>query len=123
MNASTQNTQWQSVCSLEDLVPNSGIAALLPIQEQISEHKNQQVALFWLPSEDTIFALDNYDPLSDTYLNARGLIGDIDGEPMLATPLYKHHYRLTDGQCLEDDSVNLKIWPVKVEDNKVMILA
>lgn len=118
MNAITQTAQWQPVCKIKDLVPNSGVAALLPIEGQ-----DTQVALFWLPEEDTVFALDNYDPLSDTYLNARGLIGDISGEPMLATPLYKHHYRLTDGQCLEDDEVKLRIWPVKVEQDQVLLLA
>lgn len=114
MNASTQTAQWQTLCHLSDLVPNSGVAALV---------NEQQVALFWLPAEQAIFALDNYDPLSDTHLNARGLIGDLQGQPMLATPLYKHHYRLTDGQCLEEDSVRLRTWPVKIEAEQVMILA
>lgn len=118
MNAVTDkltDSQWHTLCHVRDLVPDSGIAALLP-------ESGQQVALFWLKSENALFAMDNYDPLSDTYLNARGLIGDMQGDPVLATPLYKHHYRLTDGQCLEDSEVQLKIWPVKINNEEVCIL-
>lgn len=109
---------WQTLCDTQDLVANSGVAALLP-----SPCGTQaiQVALFWLPALNKVYAVENYDPLSDTFLNARGLIGDLGGEPILATPLYKNHYRLTDGVCLEDDSVRLKTWPVKIEQGEVRL--
>ncbi len=37
------------------------------------------------------------------------------GVPVVASPLYKQHFRLEDGQCLEDDSVTLRIWSVSDE--------
>ena len=109
---------WQTLCEAEDLVANSGVAALLPSpcgKEAI------QIALFWVPFEERVYAIQNYDPLSDTFLNARGLIGDQEGATVLATPLYKHHYRLSDGVCLEDDSITLKTWTAKIEQGEVRL--
>ena len=109
---------WQTLCKTSDLVANSGVAALLPSPCGTNAI---QVALFWLPAMNRVYAVENYDPLSDTFLNARGLIGDRHGEPFLATPLYKHHYRLSDGVCLEDNNISLKTWVAKIEQGEVRL--
>ena len=40
---------------------------------------------------------------------------------MVASPLYKQHYDLQTGECLEDDSVTLKVWPVRVEQGDILL--
>ncbi|WP_422720130.1 nitrite reductase (NAD(P)H) small subunit [Franzmannia qiaohouensis] len=46
---------------------------------------------------------------------------DIKG--VVASPIYKQHFRLEDGSCVEDDSVSLRTWPVRFDGEKVVIEA
>lgn len=102
---------WQPVCNVNDLVPHSGVAALV---------EQQQVALFYLPGETTeVYALSNRDPVSGANVMARGIIGDQQGEPMVASPLYKQHYRLKDGHCLDEQELKLQSWPVRINEGQV----
>lgn len=123
MNSATANTTmtqtWQALCSRDDLVPLSGVAAWVETAEGPA-----QVALFYLPGKaPELYALDHHDPLSDANVIARGIVGDLKGQPVVASPLYKQHYRLTDGQCLEDPDVRLRTWAVSFKGNEVWIQA
>ena len=104
---------WQPLCSTADLVANSGVVALL---------EGQQVALFYLPeSEQQVFAIGNCDPKSGANVIGRGIVGHLQGELVIASPLYKQHYRLRDGGCLEYPELNLPVWPVRVNGAVVEI--
>lgn len=46
---------------------------------------------------------------------------EIKGQRVVASPLYKQHFRLEDGQCLEDASVRLRTWDARLVDGKVQI--
>lgn len=108
---------WQLLCTKADLVAFSGVAAWLNTPEVPS-----QVALFYLPGYgNELYALDHYDPFSHAYVIARGIVGDVKGSPVVASPIYKQHFRLEDGQCLEDDSVKLRTWRVGFRGNEVWI--
>ncbi|WP_431024072.1 nitrite reductase small subunit NirD [Halomonas sp. H5] len=110
---------WQALCTRADLVPFSGVAAWIETAEGPA-----QVALFYLPGhEQALYALDNHDPFSGANVIARGIVGDLQGQPVVASPLYKQHFRLTDGQCLEDDAVKLRTWPVRFDGERVLIHA
>lgn len=112
---------WQPLCTRADLVAFSGVAAWLE-----TAGGPVQVALFHLPGpgqSSELYAVDNRDPFSGANVIARGIIGDVKGEPMVASPLYKQHFRLADGVCLEDAAVRLRHWPVKFEGERVMIAA
>ncbi|GKW48785.1 nitrite reductase small subunit NirD [Halomonas sp. NCCP-2165] len=118
---------WQALCDHADLVPFSGVAAWIETADGPA-----QVALFYLPSgpntpqpghEQALYALDNHDPFSGANVIARGIVGDLQGDPVVASPLYKQHFRLTDGQCLEDDAVRLRTWPVRFDGERVLIHA
>lgn len=113
--------RWVTLCQREDLVVGSGVAAWLETDSQA-----WQVALFTLPtradSDDlTLFAIDHHDPVSGANVIARGLLGDHAGEPLVISPLYKQRYRLSDGQCLDDDTLALKVWPVRLTGGEVQI--
>ncbi|MFZ5465646.1 MAG: nitrite reductase small subunit NirD [Pseudomonadota bacterium] len=103
---------WIDICALNELPANAGLAARVG---------GRQLALFHLPkTEQKVFALANHDPKGGASVLSRGLLGDIGGELVVASPLYKHHYRLRDGQCLEDEGVRVPTWQVKVEGGRVL---
>jgi nitrite reductase (NADH) large subunit len=101
---------WSSACSFDDLLPESGVAALID---------GRQIAIFRVG--DAIYALDNYDPHSEANVLSRGLVGDLNGEPVVASPVYKHHFNLATGRCLEDADYSVRAWPTRVSDSKIWI--
>ena len=103
---------WVDICSIDDLQPNSGVCALID---------DQQVAIFYMPEDEAIFAIDNYDPFGDVQVLSRGLIGDINGRPMVASPLYKQHFDLQTGQCLEDDNVSVPVYGIQIKGDRVEV--
>jgi nitrite reductase (NADH) small subunit len=106
---------WRAVCARNDLVANSGVVALVG---------NTQVALFQVidPSGGAqLFAVDNRDPVTGVNVIGRGIIGSLAGDLVIASPLYKQHYRLEDGTCLEDATLRLRTWAVRLEGDIVEI--
>lgn len=102
----------EAVCSLHDLVPNAGVAALV---------NGHQIALFYLPTETPcLYAIDNWDPVGKANVLSRGIVGDIQGELVVASPLYKQHFSLHTGRCLEK-SASVQVWPVFVEGDTVLV--
>jgi NAD(P)H-dependent nitrite reductase small subunit len=89
-------TFWQHICDVDDILPESGVAALLD---------GQQIAIFRV--RDAVHAIGNRDPASDANVLARGIVGDFDGELVVASPIYKQHFSLISGQCLEDPALSV----------------
>ncbi|SDG43399.1 assimilatory nitrite reductase (NAD(P)H) small subunit [Onishia taeanensis] len=113
----TMTQTWQPLCTKADLVAHSGVAAWTETPEG-----PVQVAVFYLPGQATeLFAVDHHDPFSDANVIARGIVGDIQGEPVVASPIYKQHFRLKDGQCVEDEAVRLRCWPLRFDGERVLI--
>lgn len=101
------------VCNTSDLIENSGICALV---------NDQQVAIFYLPrTEQKVFAVSNWDPLGKANVISRGIVGDIKGTVVVASPLYKHHFSLQTGVCLEDATCKLDTFNIKIDKDKVII--
>lgn len=103
---------WIDVCAIGDLQPDSGVCALVA---------GKQVALFYLSKSQEVFAVSNFDPIGKANVLSRGMIGDLGGEPMLVSPLYKHHYRLKTGVCFEYDDVTIATYPVRIENHRVAV--
>lgn len=103
---------WEDICRIDDLIENVGVCALID---------DRQIAIFRLGNEDTLFAIDNYDPFSDANVLARGVVGDLQGQPVVASPVYKQHFNLKTGQCLEDASVKLATYPVRILNGTVQV--
>ena len=103
---------WTRACRLDALLPGRGVAVLLPGTEQ--------VALFLLP-DNTLAAVSNIDPLSRAAVMSRGITGDRKGEPTVASPLGKQVFSLHDGSCLDDESVALTVYEVRVTNGYVEI--
>src|SRR5579864_6807604 len=98
-------TGWRCACRLDDILPDTGVCALLA---------DLQIALFRF--DERVFATDNRDPASGVNVLSRGLLGDIKGEAFVASPLYKHHYSLLSGRCIEDSRKSINVYPVRVRD-------
>ncbi len=105
---------WITVCCKTDLQPDSGVCALV---------EGQQVALFYMPKDNAVYAVHNYDPIGKANVLSRGVIGDIKGEPVVASPLYKQHFSLITGLCLEDATVSVPVYAVRIIDDRVEIQA
>ena len=108
-----QQYKWQPVCMREDLVPDSGVCALVG---------GEQIALFYLPTEEQqLYALANRDPIGDANVLSRGVVGDIDGRLVVASPLYKQHFDLLTGECLEQGDVRVGVYSVRLDDDSVLM--
>ncbi|MDX9875569.1 MAG: nitrite reductase small subunit NirD [Spongiibacteraceae bacterium] len=100
-------------CHVTDLVEYSGVCALV---------NGQQVALFYLPMRNPkIYAIDNFDPIGAANVLSRGIIGELRGELVVASPLYKQHFSLTTGRCLEDETVAVRVWPAEISNGLVRV--
>lgn len=106
------NPVFVPVCQFKDLVENCGQCALV---------NGRQVAFFRISDSDVIYALDNYDPFSSANVISRGVVGDLRGKLVVASPVYKQHFELESGVCLEDESVVLDTFATRVVDGVVEI--
>lgn len=115
MSTEPQTTESQAItlCRQSDLIPNSGICA---------EVEGQQIALFYLPSETPqIYAIGNWDPIGKANVLSRGMVGDIAGRLVVASPLYKQHFDLLTGACLEDDQTSVAVFSVALVADHVLL--
>lgn len=101
------NIDWVSVCELNDIAPNTGVCA------QVGTH---QVAIFRNSKTNQLFAVDNYDPFGKANVLSRGLLAQIGDKVTVASPLYKQHFDLSSGACLEDEEVKIPVYNVRVND-------
>ena len=105
-------TLWRTLCRRRDLVADSGVVAWC---------EGVQIALFYVADEQRVYALDNRDPQSGANVIGRGIVGNLGGEAVIASPLYKQHFRLADGACLEDGGQRLRVWPARLNGDVVEI--
>ena len=98
------------ICRLDDIVPDTGVAALVG---------GEQVAVFRIGQK--IYAIGNRDPFSGANVLSRGIVGDLNGELVVASPVYKQHFSLLTGRCIEDASVCVPVYRAHVEDADVLV--
>ena len=110
-DSQTRAQGFVAVCELSRLQANRGVAVLLC---------GVPVAVFLL-EDGSLHAVDNIDPLSGASVMSRGLTGENDGEPTVASPLYKQRYSLGTGRSVEEPSVSLGVHHVQVTDGMVEI--
>ena len=103
---------WTTVCELSALTPDVGARALLG---------DDQVAVFRLSRSGDVFAIDAFDPFSKAPVLSRGIVGDLSGRLVVASPIYKQHFDLETGKCLEDETVAVRTYAVRVVDGGVQV--
>jgi len=98
------------VCRLDDIVPGAGACALVD---------GEQVAVFRIG--DSVHAVGNRDPFSRASVLSRGIVGDLKGERVVASPVYKQHFSLLTGRCLEYAAARIPVYTARVEDGFVVV--
>jgi nitrite reductase (NADH) small subunit len=117
MKRENEAANWTAICGVEDIVPNTGVCALL---------NGEQVAVFRLHDsrdggEARVFAIGNYDPNSEASVLSRGLVGNLGERIVVASPIYKHHFDLQTGECLEAPENSVPTWPARIDAGKVWV--
>lgn len=103
--------EFRPVCRLDDLEPGRGVVALV---------HGKAVAIFRLP-DDEVVAIGNHDPFSRGSFLARGMIGTTDDVHYVAAASRRHRFDLHTGHCLEDESVSVPSFPVRVSEGTVFV--
>lgn len=112
-SANEPTTQpWDTVCPLERILPNTGVCALV---------NGKQIAIFRVGEGTDVYAIDNYDPFSKAYVLSRGIVGDRNGVPKVASPIYKQNFSLLTGECLDDATIVLATFSARVIDGQVQV--
>lgn len=103
------------VCALERIDREGGVAALV---------RGEAVAVF-RTHDDIVYALGNLDPFSGASVLARGIVGTRRHEaaevPFVASPLLKQAFDLRTGRCLDDPTVRVPTYEVRVRDGVVLV--
>lgn len=107
----SDHSEWRDVCAIDDVVPGTGVAALID---------GNQIAIV-RTRDGKVAALSNFDPFSNAFVIARGIVGDRAGVPKIASPIYKQNFSLETGECLDDPSVRLAVYPVRVVSGRIQI--
>jgi nitrite reductase (NADH) small subunit len=103
-------TAYVPVCLARRLTPDRGVAALVD---------GTPVAVFRLATGD-LHAVDNIDPISGANVLSRGIVGEADGRPTIASPLYKQRFDLRTGECLDADA-SIAVHAVREIDGMVHV--
>jgi len=104
--------EWVEVCALDDIIPGTGVAALV---------RGEQIAIIRPYKTNEVFAISNYDPFSKAYVLARGIVGDKAGVAKIASPIFKQNFSLSTGECLDDPSVRIPVYPARVRGDRVEV--
>lgn len=115
MDGDRMNEIRTPICAVQDIWPNTGVCALVD---------GRQIAVFRVIQQgvDHYYAIDNLDPQSGAAVLARGLVGSLGGRVVVASPIYKHHYDLATGECLEDPEKPVATYRVAIEQDQVCLL-
>jgi nitrite reductase (NADH) small subunit len=103
--------EWRDVCAIDDVFPGTGVAALI---------EGEQIAIV-RTRDGLLAALSNFDPFSNAFVIARGIVGDRAGVPKIASPIYKQNFNLRTGECLDDPNVRLAVFPIRVSAGRIQI--
>jgi nitrite reductase (NADH) small subunit len=111
--AMTDPGTWVRVCRLEDILPNTGVGALLG---------KRQIAVVRVGEGGDVYAIGNFDPFSKAFVLARGIVGDRQGVPKIASPIFKQSFDLRTGVCLDDPEVKVSSYAVRVREGIVEVM-
>ncbi|APW39423.1 nitrite reductase (NAD(P)H) small subunit [Rhodoferax koreense] len=105
---------WTDICAVDDILPGTGVCALV---------EDRHVAVFRLQvaDGDRFYAIDNVDPKSGASVLSRGLLGNLGERVVVASPLYKNHFDLATGECLEAPEQSVRAHGVRIDAGRVNV--
>jgi nitrite reductase (NADH) small subunit len=109
--AAVAASTWTPVCAIDDILPGTGVCARV---------EGRHVAVFRI-GPDRFFSIDNVDPRSGASVLSRGLLGSLGERLVVASPLYKNHFDLRTGECLEAAEHSVRAHAVRIDGGRVLV--
>ena len=106
------NAQWVYVGLVDDFPKNGGATI---------KYGDVQIAVFNFTSRGQWYACQNMCPHKKAFVLSRGILGNVGEEPKVACPLHKKPFSLKTGECLSEEDLSVKVFPVKVDDGDVFL--
>lgn len=105
---------WVLACYTADVPANGGACVKID---------DEQIAVFNFSRRGEWYATQNLCPHKQQMVLSRGMIGSTgeDCTPKVACPFHKKTFSLISGECLSDDDLEIKTYPVQVVDGRVYI--
>jgi NAD(P)H-dependent nitrite reductase small subunit len=107
----TGHEAWVDVGSVADFPAKTGTAIL---------YGEVQLAVFRY-NEDEWYATQNMSPKKRAFVLSEGLLGNAGGVRKVACPLHKNQFSLSTGECLDDPSLKIMTFDVRVEGERVEV--
>lgn len=106
---------WIPLFEADKLVHNAGVCA---------RFEQKQIAVFCIREGDSdrLYAIGNWDPIGKASVLSRGIPGSVGESVVVASPLYKQHFCLETGQCLEQEDIKVPVYQVRNHQGIVEIL-
>lgn len=102
---------WHRVCEVAELEPAWGEAVVVD---------GHQIALV-LVEPGELYAVDHRDPVTRSFVMARGIVGSRGDRATIASPLLKQVYDLQTGACLDDPALALATYRTRVVGGMIEI--
>lgn len=102
---------WHPVCEIDELEPAWGEAVVV---------EGHQIALV-LVEPGELYAVDHRDPVTSSFVMARGIVGSRGDRATIASPLLKQVYDLQTGACLDDPALALATYRTRVVGGMIEI--
>ena len=93
-------------------MPDTGVCALVG---------GRQIAIVRVGEGERVYAIDNFDPFSKAFVISRGIVGDKDGVPKIASPIFKQSFDLRTGQCLDDPTVAIPVYAIRLRAGQIEV--
>ena len=104
--------EWVEVGKVKDF-PQDGGAAI--------KYGDVQIAVFNFSSRGEWYACQNMCPHKNAFVLSRGILGNKDSAPKVACPLHKKPFSLKSGECLSGEDYSVKVFPVKLDGERVYV--
>ena len=111
MTAQPTDDVWTPICEVDKLPADRGVTALV---------RGHAVAVFLTP-DGSVYAIGNHDPFSRVTTLGRGIVGTRGGIPFVASTAARQAFDLRTGVCLDDPSVSVPSYAVRVVDGIVQV--
>ncbi|MEQ9364943.1 MAG: nitrite reductase small subunit NirD [Leptospirales bacterium] len=113
---------WCSAGAIHNFPINAGIAVRIGgRQVAVYRLRRETAATGGDLSRDEWYACDNACPHKNDNVLARGLVGDHQGELMVACPMHKKAFALSSGACLNDPDYRVRVYPIKISNGEVYV--
>ena len=103
---------WFRICDYAQLLPDRGVAALLP--------DGTQIAVFRL-GDGSVHVLGQRDPFSGANVMARGIVGSRGEVDTVASPMLKQEFDLRTGIALDGEGVRIPHFEAAIIDDQVHV--